>query len=330
MPGPGSAFDLAIVIPAFKPDYLAETLDSIAAQTDPRFHLYVGDDAGPDDIRRICDAHRASFGGFTYRRFSENLGATSLARQWNRCVAMTTEPWVWLFSDDDLMLPDCVATLHRAFPGAEDVDLLRFDSEVVDARGRRIAANPRHPARESGADFVFDRLLGRRAGYAVDYLFRRSAFDAAGGFPEYPLAWGSDYAAWFLFSRRGGIRTLGSGGVHYRESDRSITGSRGAGQREKFEATLRFLDFVEREVATADPRRDAAEWRRATENWFLGQVHYLLPVPLGLWRSMLGGSRRWWRRSPMTRFLQLAGWNAGAWVRHLRRSVRGARTAAHA
>jgi glycosyltransferase involved in cell wall biosynthesis len=306
---------LAIVIPAFKPDYLAETLRSIAAQTDLRFHLYVGDDAGPEDVRRICDAHRASFGGFTYHRFDGNLGATSLASQWNRCVAMTTEPWVWLFSDDDLMLPDCVATLYRAFSRAEDVDVLRFDSEVVDATGRRIAGNPRHPAWESGADFVFDRLLGRRAGYAVDYVFRRSAFDAAGGFPEYPLAWGSDYAACFLFSRRGGIRTLEAGGVRYRESEHSISGSRGAGKREKFKATLRFLDFVEREVATADPRRRGrAAWGDATENWFLGQVHHLFPVAWDLWWSMLRGSRRWWRRDFVVRLLRLAGWNAQAWA----------------
>lgn len=315
MPGPGSTGDLAIVIPAFKPDYLAHALRSVASQTDRRFHVYVGDDAGPEDIRRICDAHRAALPAFSYRRFPENLGGTSLSAQWNRCVALTSERWVWLFSDDDMMLPDCVAALHGAFAAADDVDVLRFGSEIVDESGRRIRANPRHPPVESGADFIFDRLWGRRAGYAVDYVFRRSAFDAVGGFPEYPLAWGSDYAAWFLFSRRGGIRTLEGGGVRYRASERSVTGMRHSGQREKFEATLRFLDFVEREVATVDPRRDAAEWRRATENWFLGQVHYLFPVAWPVWWTTLRGSRRWWRRSFATRCVLLARWNAGAWLR---------------
>lgn len=315
VPGHGPRAELAIVIPAYKPDFLARTLESVAAQTDQRFSLYLGDDAGPEGVRRICEAHRSTLGAFTYHRFVENLGAVSLASHWNRCVALTKEPWVWLFSDDDLMLPDCVAAFHEAHADAKEVDVLRFQSEVVDAEGRHVSSNPRHPAIESGADFVFERLLGRRAGYAVDYVFRRSAFDAAGGFPEYPLAWGSDYAAWFLFSRRGGIRTLAHGGVQYRQSERSISGSHGA-EREKFDATLRFLRFVEEEVAGADPRRRTREeWRAATENWFLGQVKYLVPVDWSLWWSILRTSGHWWSRSSMLRLLQLAGWNAHAWAR---------------
>ncbi|HSW29000.1 MAG TPA: glycosyltransferase family A protein [Longimicrobiales bacterium] len=313
---PSAAIDLAIVIPAFKPDFLGEALESVAAQTDRRFRLYVGDDAGPGDVRRICDARRVAFGALIYHRFGDNLGRSSLPAQWNRCVALTAEPWVWLFSDDDVMTPDAVAAFHSAAVGAEDVDVVRFNSEVIDARGRRIAINPRHPGHESGAEFIFDRLRGRRTGYVVDYVFRRSAFDAAGGFPDYPLAWGADYAAWFLFSRRGGIRTLPGGGVQYRESDRSISGTLRGYRREKFDATLRFLRFVEQEVAPADPRgwgRD--EWRRVTENWFLGQVHSLLPVGPSLSGWMFRASRHWWRAGAFVRLAQLSLWNIRAWIR---------------
>lgn len=40
---------LAIVIPYYKPDFFEETLQSVAAQTDKRFTLYIGNDASAHD-----------------------------------------------------------------------------------------------------------------------------------------------------------------------------------------------------------------------------------------------------------------------------------------
>jgi len=236
---------------------------------------------------------------------------------------MTTEPWVWLFSDDDLMLPGCVAAIHDAIRRGAAADVLRFDTQVVDELGNRISLNPPHPVRESGADFIYERLLGRRQGYVVECVFRREAYEAAGGFPAYPAAWGADYAAWYLFSRRTGILTLNSGGVLYRRSAHSISGARRLYQRDKLDATLRFLGFVEREVMPADSRRRSREdWRRATQNWFLGQVHSLLPVGPSLWLAMVRASGEWWRRGWIPRLLSLSVWNVQRWIRHLGRAPR--------
>lgn len=38
---------LAIIIPAYKPRFLQETLDSIAKQNNHEFTVYIGDDASP-------------------------------------------------------------------------------------------------------------------------------------------------------------------------------------------------------------------------------------------------------------------------------------------
>jgi hypothetical protein len=40
---------LAIVIPYYKRTFFEETLQSLAKQTDKRFVVYVGDDAGQED-----------------------------------------------------------------------------------------------------------------------------------------------------------------------------------------------------------------------------------------------------------------------------------------
>jgi glycosyltransferase involved in cell wall biosynthesis len=310
---------LAIVIPAYKPHYLGYALESVASQTDRRFRLYVGDDSGPDEIAGQCAAYGASGKDITYHRLHRNLGSTSLAAQWNRCIALSNEPWIWLFSDDDVMTPGCVAAFYDEVGDTAAVDVLRFNTEVIDTQGLPVSTNPRHPPLETGAEFIHERLLGRRQGYVVEYIFRREAFDAAGGFPEYPMAWGSDYAAWYLFSRRGGIRTLRGGGVKYRASTQSISGSARRYQQEKLDATVRFLEFVEREVAVSDAGgRSSEAWRRATENWFLGTVHHLLPVGPSLWAAMLRASRAWWRRGLCGRLLSLSLWNARAWIRLLR------------
>ena len=46
---------LAIIIPAYKPRFLQETLDSIAKQNSHEFTEYIGDDASPYTLDTIVD-----------------------------------------------------------------------------------------------------------------------------------------------------------------------------------------------------------------------------------------------------------------------------------
>ena len=81
---------LAIIIPAYKPNYLAETLESLAVQTNKNFRVYVGDDASPHDIKKIVDEFHNTL-DIRYHRFEENMGAFSLVKQWERCVELSDE-----------------------------------------------------------------------------------------------------------------------------------------------------------------------------------------------------------------------------------------------
>lgn len=44
---------LAIIIPAYKENFLFETLQSLANQTNKDFNVYVGDDCSPYDLQSI-------------------------------------------------------------------------------------------------------------------------------------------------------------------------------------------------------------------------------------------------------------------------------------
>ena len=81
---------LAIIIPYYKIDFFEETLQSLAAQTDNRFTLYIGNDASPDDPKKIIERIFPA-GNYHYYDYKENLGGKNLALQWERILENVTE-----------------------------------------------------------------------------------------------------------------------------------------------------------------------------------------------------------------------------------------------
>ena len=120
---------LAIVIPAFKAKFLAETLSSIASQTSQDFKLYICDDCSREPIEDIVKSFEGRL-SFAYNRFDNNLGGVSLVRQWERCIALTSEEWIWLFSDDDIMETNCVEEFYNSLNGSTG----KFDVYSTTAR----------------------------------------------------------------------------------------------------------------------------------------------------------------------------------------------------
>jgi hypothetical protein len=168
---------------------------------------------------------------------------------------------------------------------------------------------------ESGVDFLFARLVGGRNSYAVEYIFRRAAFERAGGFVDYPVAWCTDDASWFLFSRSSGIRTLRDGRVKWRASGLNITDANTEYQREKLTAVGDFLGLVRRDVVTADETRSPEDWDRAAEAWLLDQIRYVMPLGPALWPKVLRVSRDVWRLPTAYKICTMSYWDARALVR---------------
>ena len=92
---------LAIIIPAYKARFFREVLDSIVRQSNRDFTVYIGDDASPDDLESIVSDYKDKLDIF-YFRFEQNWGGRDLVAHWERCIELSDEPLVWLFSDDDL------------------------------------------------------------------------------------------------------------------------------------------------------------------------------------------------------------------------------------
>ena len=172
---------VAIIIPAYKASFLRQTLESVAAQTCRDFRVYVGDDKSPEDLQTIVQAYADRI-PLVYRRFDENLGGTDLVAHWERCIRLSEEPLVWLFSDDDLMPSDAVERILAAWnTRGSELFFARFPLSVVDADGHLKMSNPALTDRViSGYEFLLDKLSGRISSAACEYVFSRKLLDEAG------------------------------------------------------------------------------------------------------------------------------------------------------
>ena len=241
------SFPQAIVIPAYKGNYLAKALDSIAVQTCQDFTLYIGDDCSPYDIENIVSAYRNRI-DLVYKRFDINLGGHDLVAQWERCIDMTQgEEYIWLFSDDDVMEENCVEAFYTEINDHPQAGLLHFNVSCISATDELIEEFPSFPPCLSVKDFIDKRLLGHIRSFVVEFVVRRDVYNRAERFEKYDLAWGSDYVSCIKFATMsgGGIRTCRDAKVKWRSSGENISTDYNNGMLvRKLKAFIRFTFWV--------------------------------------------------------------------------------------
>ncbi|MGH8023625.1 MAG: glycosyltransferase family 2 protein [Limisphaerales bacterium] len=269
---------MAIVIPAYKAGYLRKVLESVAAQNCRDFKVYIGDDASAENIEEIVREFSDAL-PLCYYRFPSNLGRESLAKHWRRCSALSREPWLWLFSDDDLMEESCAGTFYRELAATSGRhELYRFNTCSMSGQGRVISENALHPQNETGADFLVSRLRGGRTSTAQELIFSRAAWERVGGFPDFPLGWASDDAFIAMLGSRKPIRVVPGPRVHWRLSGSNISTDNSPGMAvQKLEACRQFVewaaDFLEKNPPTDGPLSHE-ELAALLEDWFFMQMIY--------------------------------------------------------
>ena len=166
---------LAIVIPAYKADFLRDALESIASQTSQQFHLYIGDDNSPQDLYSIVRSFEGRI-DLTYKKFDANLGGQDLVAHWDRCIDLThDEEWIWLFSDDDVMGSDCVETFFEGLRQNEGTDLFHFNIKVIDRNGQPVKTCNPFPERMAVNDFFSQRISTRSTALWLNIYFQEKS-----------------------------------------------------------------------------------------------------------------------------------------------------------
>jgi len=261
---------LVIVISAFKHQFLEQTLESLADQTCNNFDVFVGDDCGPHQIEAICSKFSERL-NLTFHRFRTNLGGISLAKQWDRCIALTDNPWIMLLGDDDMLDPDCVRSFYEAVQNRQQhskLPLYRFDTRIIDANGNLIRENPEHASQVNSLDFLSGRFQGKSS-YVVEVIFPRALHTEICGFVELPLAWGSDDASWAKMALGSSIKCIKGPRVSWRLSGENISSTKRELAPIKIMTQLRFLEWANDEIfstfdgnssAVKDVRSQGVEW----------------------------------------------------------------------
>jgi glycosyltransferase involved in cell wall biosynthesis len=116
--------------------YIAETLDSLLAQTYEDFELIICDNASTDRTEQICRTYAAKDDRIRYVRNSTNLGAT---RNYRLAFELSSGEYFRWANCDDLFAPTslsrCVETLDR-----EQATVLTYPkTKLIDARGQIIS-----------------------------------------------------------------------------------------------------------------------------------------------------------------------------------------------
>lgn len=301
----GTDEGLAVVIPAFKGGHLREALAAFAAQTSRRFRLYVADDASPENLEAIVRPFAREL-DLVYRRFDRNLGGTSLASHWDRAIALSDERWVWLFSDDDEVSPDCVAAFWAArVQRPESGGLHRFQCQFVGPDGKALPQVTlyRYPPQASWEEHVRAITMTHPQYVTIvqNVIFPRELYQRHGGFADYPLGLWSDYITWARWSYEEGFFTMPTGTVFYRIHPSSIGGQifcAGGGRTELLRTAGRML--VELHAMFAERGRRAPDW--ALLIW-MSQLFQYAPAPLSLDERAAAAEclRLGWPRWPLIR-----------------------------
>lgn len=234
---------LAIVIPFYKFTFFEATLQSLANQTDKRFKVYIGDDSSPDNPKGLLEKYKGKF-DFLYHRFQENLGGSSLTKQWERCIELSgDEEWIMILGDDDYMGKNVVAAFYENLETISQLEIkvVRFATRVHEADGS-YSKIYNHPKLEKASDFLYRRFTNVTRSSLSEYVFKKTAYKKY-GFYNYDLAWFSDDRAWLEISENKYIYSINSTLVYFRLSDQNISRNNYK-SKEKESIRLMFLKFI--------------------------------------------------------------------------------------
>ena len=128
---------VSIGVPVYNGErYIAETLDSLLAQTFEDFELIICDNASTDRTEQICRTYSERDARIRYVRNAENLGA---AKNFGRAFELSSGEYFRWANCDDLFAPESLARCVEVLDREPSVVLTYPKTKLVDERGSVIS-----------------------------------------------------------------------------------------------------------------------------------------------------------------------------------------------
>lgn len=194
---------VSIAIPAYKKEYLKETIISILNQDYTNFELIIVNDKSPANLDEIVKQFKDK--RIRYFKNSENLGKKSIVYNWNHCLSYAQGEFFVLICDDDVMKPDFISRLLDLSFKYPQCNVFRARRELYNEVTQYTQEDPLWPIYETYNDFLSNTILGKRKHTISEFLYRTEYIKLKGGYDIYPVGFYADDASILKFSQQGGI-----------------------------------------------------------------------------------------------------------------------------
>lgn len=196
---------ISFVLPAYKARFLTQAIDSILLQSVDDWEMIIVDDCSPDDLWRIVDCYPDS--RIHYYRNERNMGGENLVCQWNYCITLAQGDWIVLAADDDVYAPTFCEECEKLIAKYPQVDLIRSRVLQIDEEGKPLWDDGVLSEFTNKYEYLYDWMTAKAFTCIGNFMFRRSALLAMGGFMDFPCAFGSDIATPIALSVNGVANT---------------------------------------------------------------------------------------------------------------------------
>ncbi|MBD2022176.1 glycosyltransferase family 2 protein [Leptolyngbya sp. FACHB-36] len=217
---------VSVLLPAYNSQrYVAETVESILAQTMSDFELIIIDDGSTDDTLKILQQYAAKDSRIRLSSH-ENQG---VSRTRNQLLAQAQGEIIAVMDADDVALPDRFARQLEFLQTHPEVVCVGAAHEVIDEEGRLLTCLI---LPEDDAEIQRQALAGHGSICHPCAMIRRSALLQVGGYDERLLS-AHDLDLWLKLGEVGQLANLKDVLMRYRINTQSVSAKNPKEQRDE-------------------------------------------------------------------------------------------------
>lgn len=244
----------SFILPAYKANYLRESINSILRQDFSDFELIIVDDDSPNQLGDIVYEFKDS--RISYYRNKHNIGGNDLIAQWNLCLKYAKGDYVILATDDDLYEPNFLSTFFNLINKYPDVQVFRSRIMSINDSGDIMWFDRTYKEFLNQGEFFYYYLQGIMGGIP-QFVFKRKSLVDGGGFVKFPIAWGSDDATALKHSYNGIVNSQDML-VKFRWSNVNISSKHDRTTLlKKVEARVQLCQWLKKEIVNVHFSNDA-------------------------------------------------------------------------
>ena len=168
-----STLRVTIGLPVYNgQNYLAETMESLLAQTCTDFELVISDNASTDRTEAICREYAVRDERIRYYRQEENVGASA---NYNRVFELARGVYFKWAAHDDLLAPTYLERCVAVLDADPDVVLAYTQAKAIDDQGQVVKVYPgkHHFSAAAPRERFYEFVLDPHPVVAVFGLMRR-------------------------------------------------------------------------------------------------------------------------------------------------------------